>query len=195
MRIPELSSSERQEVAIAFEVLRNGGIILYPTDTIWGIGCNAESDFAVEKCFQLKKRKQEKSMIILVDSMEMLQKYTGSAPAGAIVSEMSSGRPVTFILDKGRFCAPALLAADGSIAIRITADPMCRALIHEIGRGLVSTSANVSGEFFSGNFDDISPEIINGVDYIFRSRRKMPGLKPSRIVKLKPDGAKEVLRE
>ena len=164
--------------------LRNSGTILYPTDTIWGIGCDAADELAVAKVYALKKRTEEKSMIILLANENDIEKYA-SAPSDEVRTAIrDAGRPVTVIYPGAKNLAKNLLGADGTIAIRIVQDEFCRAMIGSFGGAVVSTSANISGEPFAENYHSIAAEIKQGVDYIAQHRRddKSPSV-PSRILK------------
>ena len=159
------------EVEAALAVLRSGGIILYPTDTIWGIGCDATDEKAVQKIFELKKREDSKSMIVLVaDEREVLQFV--AAPDLAVFDFVEKqSRPTTVIFEGAIGFPDNLIATDGSIAIRIVQDEFCRHLIRRLRKPIVSTSANVSGTISPGNFIEISGEIKSGVDHIVRWRQ------------------------
>lgn len=159
------------EVEAALAVLRSGGIILYPTDTIWGIGCDATDEKAVQKIFELKKREDSKSMIVLVaDEREVLQFV--AAPDLAVFDFVEKqSRPTTVIFEGAIGFPDNLIAADGSIAIRIVQDEFCRHLIRRLRKPIVSTSANVSGTISPRNFIEISGEIKSGVDHVVRWRQ------------------------
>ncbi len=148
-----------KEIQQTAEQLKAGKTILYPTDTIWGIGCDATNSSAVKKIYEIKKRADNKSLIILLDDINKLNLYVVKVPdiAWQIV-EYAEG-PLTVIYPKGKNIAPELMGEDGSIAIRITKDVFCKKLIYKLGRPLVSTSANISGEDFKGSFSDVSEEI------------------------------------
>lgn len=154
------------EVEAALAVLRRGGTILYPTDTVWGIGCDATNEHAVQKIFAIKKRGDSKSMIILVaDEREVLQ-YTASPDLAVFDFIEQQTRPTTVIFDGAIGFPDTLVAADGSIAMRIVRDEFCRHLIKRLRKPIVSTSANISGEVAPKNFAQISDEIKNGVDHV-----------------------------
>ena len=176
--------------------LRNGGTILYPTDTIWGIGCDAADEQAVTKIYTLKKRTEEKSMIILLADENEIKNYA-AVPSEEIKSVLHfSGRPVTVIYPGAKNLAKNIISADGSIAIRIVQDEFCCSLINAFGGPVVSTSANISGEAFTGTYHTISAEIKQRVDYIAHHRRedKNPSA-PSRILKWTEDKGLIVIRE
>jgi L-threonylcarbamoyladenylate synthase len=153
------------------KTLRSGDIILYPTDTIWGIGCDATDSKAVRKIFQLKKRAEKKSMIVLVNDENMIRDYV-SNPSEKILDFISSAEKPTTAIFKNAINLPSnLINEDGSIAIRIVKDPFCVKLILQLQQPLVSTSANISGEKFPENFNEVSDAIKNGVEYIVQHRQ------------------------
>jgi L-threonylcarbamoyladenylate synthase len=145
------------EVKKAVEVLKKGGIILYPTDTIWGIGCDATRDDAVNKIYRIKQRKDEKSMLVLLDDAGKLTRYVGSVPEVAWNILEVNDKPLTIIYPEAQNLAESLIAEDGSIGIRITKDEFCCNLIRQLGRAVVSTSANISGKPWPENFNSIHP--------------------------------------
>jgi len=179
----------------SLKVLNAGDIILYPTDTIWGIGCDATNSTAVQKIFELKKRDEKKSMIILVTDENMINKYV-SNPSEKILTLISKAeKPITAIFKNAAHLPSNLVNEDGSIAIRIVKDEFCRQLIEQLKKPLVSTSANISGEKFPQNFNEISKEIKNGVDYIVQHRQNDFSKKaPSSIIKLNDQDEIEVIR-
>jgi len=184
-----------KEIRKAGEVLRSGGTILYPTDTIWGIGCDATCSEAVERIFQIKQRAESKSMLILVSDLEMLRKHVSHVPEQIIRFLQSTDKPTSIIYPDGCRLATRLLAEDGSVGIRLTADPFCHPLIQNSGFPLVSTSANISGDDPPKSFADISPEIRQKVDHIvtWRQDDRNPAT-PSSIFKLQRDGSLSVIR-
>jgi len=180
----------------ALKTLKSGGTILYPTDTIWGIGCDATSAKAVEKVYQIKQRMETKSLIILLDSVEKLSGYLEKVPEIIIdlLSEINS--PITVIYPNARNLAKNVIAADRSIGIRIVNEPFCRELIQNFGKPIVSTSANISGDPSPISFKNISPKIKKQVDYIVKTRQHEIGdFKASKIIKLVDDGTYIVLRK
>ncbi len=177
------------------KVLEEGGIILYPTDTIWGIGCDATNAAAVSKVYRLKQRLERKSMIILLDKSEMLEKYVANIPEIAWDLLKKIDTPLTIIYPEAKNLAENVVAEDGSIAIRIVKNEFCTKLIQEFGKPVVSTSANISGENPPLTFRQISPEIISGVDYVVdESIDELHELKPSRIIKLEQNGEFRIIR-
>ncbi|MDB5120235.1 MAG: threonylcarbamoyl-AMP synthase [Sphingobacteriales bacterium] len=186
----------KQEIDKAFEVLRNGGLILYPTDTIWGIGCDATNPEAVDKVYKLKGRTEEKSLIILLDTANKLPSYVRDVPDIAYDLIEFAENPLTIIYSGAKNLALNVINSDGSIAIRIVNHDFCQPLIQRFRKPIVSTSANISGEQSPINFDDISQDILNGVDLIVdfeqdnRSEKK-----PSTIMKLEVDGKFKFIRK
>lgn len=173
-----------EEITKALKTLREGGIILYPTDTVWGIGCDATNAEAVQKIFTLKRREDSKSMIVLVaDERDILQ-YTASPDLTVFDFIQEQQRPTTVIFEHALHLPDNLVAADGSIAIRIVRDEFCRHLIKRLRKPIVSTSANISGEPTAKTFSEISNDIKAGVDYIIKWRQddETPSL-PSQIIK------------
>lgn len=177
-------------------ILRNGGTILYPTDTIWGIGCDATNGEAVKKIYDLKKREETKSMIILVADASMVNRYVSNASQKLISLISSALKPTTVIFKNAIHLPEKLINGDGSIAIRIVKDEFCQQLLQQFKKPLVSTSANISGEKFPENFEDVAVEIKNGVDYMVQHRQNdFSKNAPSSIVKLNEDGDIEFIRK
>ena len=184
------------DIRNAVETMRRGGIILYPTDTVWGIGCDATNAEAVAKVYNIKHRDDSKALICLVDSESRLQRYVRDIPNVAWDIFELSVKPTTIVLDNAVNLAPNLIADDGSIAMRITKEPFSKELCYRYQKAIVSTSANISGEPAAQNFCDISQEIINSVDYVCWSRRQehKPHT-PSSIIKLTANGEVTVIRK
>ena len=204
---------EKEDLQEALRVLRAGGIILYPTDTVWGIGCDATNPEAVKRIYALKRREDSKSMLVLVHSDAILDYYAQVTETAEMLLETSTAedspslrgrdgegfetqKPLTIIYPYARNLAPNLIAEDGSIGIRITHEPFSNALCAQLKHPLVSTSANISGEPTAHFFREISPEIINGVDYVCRFRRddETPH-EPSTIIKVNADNTFIIIRE
>lgn len=185
---------EADDLREAVEVLKKGGIILYPTDTIWGIGCDASNSEAVKRIFALKERADAKAMLSLVGSEGQLQRTVNDIPEVAWELIDAAVKPLTIIYDHPVGLAPELLAPDGSAGIRITSEPFSRALCERLRRPVVSTSANKSGQPSPASFSDISPEIIDGVDYVVRFKRDQKGGSASNIIKLGEAGRVKVIR-
>ncbi len=179
----------KEEINKAFEILKSGGIILYPTDTLWGLGCDATNPEAVAKIFALKKRAESKSMIILLDTDNKLQSYVSEVPDIAYDLIEYTEKPLTIIYSGAKNLAPNLISDDGSIGIRIPKHTFCEQLIQRFRKPIVSTSANISGETSPTNFSEISQEIIEGVDYVVDFEQESKELKQaSTIMKLEADG-------
>lgn len=185
----------REDIDRAIEVMEKGGVIVYPTDTIWGIGCDATNPEAVKKVYALKNRDDSKALITLVDSEAKIEFYVRDVPEVAWQLVEAADKPLTVIYDGARNLAPNLIASDGSVAMRITSEPFSRELCRRFKKAVVSTSANVSGESSPRVFSDISEEILSGADYVCTSRRdeSAPHL-PSSIIKLGRDGEVKVIR-
>ena len=185
-----------EEIKKACEIVWQGGIILYPTDTIWGIGCDATNEKAVKRIYDIKKRSDSKSMLILLDSSAKLDYYVENFPDIALDLIELSNKPLTIIYSHARNLAPNLIAEDGSIGIRITKDEFSRKLCSRLKKPLVSTSANISGDKSPANFSEINNEIIRSVDYVVNYRRDDVGkAKPSGIIKLGEGGLVKIIRE
>jgi L-threonylcarbamoyladenylate synthase len=183
------------DIAASLTVLHSGGLILYPTDTVWGIGCDATNPEAVRKVFELKQRAETKSLIVLVTDQRDILKYTSQPDLRIFDFLKTVQQPTTVIYEGAIGLAPNLINADGTIAIRLVDDPFCRHLIRRFRRPLVSTSANRSGAPAPASFKDIAEEIKAGVDYIVHYRQNDSAPKqPSTIVKWNPDGTTTVIR-
>ena len=183
------------DIKAAVEVMRKGGVILYPTDTVWGIGCDATNAEAVARIYKIKRREESKAMICLVDSDNRIQRYVRDVPEVAWDVMTLATKPTTVILDGADGLAPNLIAEDGSIAIRITREEFSRELCYRMQRPIVSTSANISGEPAAQNYCDISEEIISAVDYVCKYRRnEHKPHQPSSIIRLRKDGEVTIIR-
>ena len=184
------------DIRNAVETMRRGGRILYPTDTVWGIGGDATNAEAVAKVYNIKHRDDSKALICLVDSESRLQRYVRDIPNVAWDIFELSVKPTTIVLDNAVNLAPNLIADDGSIAMRITKEPFSKELCYRYQKAIVSTSANISGEPAAQNFCDISEEIINAVDYVCWTRRQehKPHT-PSSIIKLTANGEVTIIRK
>lgn len=183
------------DIKNAIEVMKKGGVILYPTDTIWGLGCDATNPEAVKRVYEIKQRDDSKALICLVDSANRLQRYFRNVPDVAWDLIDCATTPVTLILDDANGVAPNLLAEDGSLGIRVTQEEFSRQLCYRFQKAIVSTSANVSGEPSPRYFAEISEEIKSKVDYIVNFRRgDKTASQPSHIVKLGKDGEVKVIR-
>lgn len=184
-----------EDIRAAIEVLRQGGTILYPTDTIWGIGCDATNPEAVKKVFEIKQREDSKALICLVDSPGRLQRYVRNVPDVAWDIIDLATKPTTVILNEAVNLAPNLLAEDGSVGLRVTNEVFSHTLCYRFQKALVSTSANISGQHAPQTFADIDPAIIAAVDYVCISRQRDTSRhEPSSIIKLTPNGQVTVIR-
>ena len=210
--------TREEDIRNAVETMKRGGVILYPTDTVWGIGCDATNPEAVKRVYDIKQRDDSKALICLVDSDARLQRYIRNVPAVAwqLIDSVTLGsgyfvtsgrnvtavpvpsvtRPTTLILDGAINLAENLIAEDGSIGIRITNEPFSKELCYRFQKAIVSTSANISGEPAAQNYCDIDPRIIEAVDYVCWSRRQehKPHT-PSSIIKLKANGEVTIIRK
>ena len=185
-----------EDIKRAIEVLREGGIILYPTDTIWGIGCDATNEEAVEKLYAIKQRDKSKSMLVLLDNPGRLQAYIQDVPDVAWDLIDLTDKPLTIIFNNAKNLAPNLINSDGSIGIRITTEDFSRNLCTRFRRPIVSTSANTAGQTAPLNFSDIDPEIIKQVDYVVKYRQEEAyNQTPSSIIKLGSSGEIEIIRK
>ncbi len=188
--------NQQEDIKNAIEVMKQGGVILYPTDTVWGIGCDATNAEAVAKVYKIKKRDDSKALICLVDSDARLQRYVRNVPNVAWDILDIATKPTTIILDGAINLAPNLIAEDGSIALRITKEPFSHELCYRFQKPLVSTSANISGEPPAANYNDISQELLDTVDYVcFSRRQEHKPHTPSSIIKLKEDGEVTIIRK
>lgn len=189
-----------EDIRNAVEVMKKGGVILYPTDTVWGIGCDATNAEAVKRVYEIKQRDDSKALICLVDSDARLQRYVRNVPdvAWQLIDSLKEGdvKPTTLILDGAVNLAENLIADDGSIGIRITQEPFSKELCYRFQKAIVSTSANISGEPAAQNYRDIDPRIIEAVDYVCWTRRQehQPH-QPSSIIRLRQDGQVEIIRK
>ena len=192
--------TREEDIKKAVEMMRKGGVILYPTDTVWGIGCDATNAEAVKRVYEIKQRDDSKALICLVDSDARMQRYFRNVPdvAWQLVDSLKEGdgKPTTLILDGAINLADNLIAEDGSVGIRITNEPFSKELCFRFQKAIVSTSANISGEPAAQNYCDIDPRIIEAVDYVCWSRRQehKPHT-PSSIIKLKENGEVEIIRK
>ena len=192
--------TREEDIRNAVETMRKGGVILYPTDTVWGIGCDATNVEAVKRVYEIKQRDDSKALICLVDSDARMQRYFRNVPdvAWQLIDSLSDAdaKPTTLILDGAINLAENLIADDGSVGIRITNEPFSKELCYRFQKAIVSTSANISGEPAAQNYCDIDPRIIEAVDYVCWSRRQehKPHT-PSSIIKLKENGEVTIIRK
>jgi len=197
----EKSMKQEDDIRNAVETMRKGGVILYPTDTVWGIGCDATNAEAVKRIYEIKQRDDSKALICLVDSDARMQRYFRNVPdvAWQLIDSLKGAedaKPTTLILDGAINLAENLIADDGSLGIRITNEPFSKELCFRFQKAIVSTSANISGEPAAQNYGDIDPRILEAVDYVCWSRRQehKPHT-PSSIIKLKENGEVTVIRK
>lgn len=191
-----MNTSFVEDIVKAVEVLRSGGIILYPTDTIWGIGCDATNPAAVNRIFEIKQRQDAKSMLVLMENPNSLNSYISEVPEIAWELIEVADTPLTIIYPGAKNLAANLLAKDGSIGIRITNEAFTQQLIQRFRKPVVSTSANISGQKSPQNFSDISDEIKKSVDFIVEFRQDDPSRStPSSIIKLGVSGQIEIIRK
>lgn len=183
------------ELKLTKENLDNKKVILYPTDTVWGIGCDATDENSVAKVFQIKNRVESKSLIILVDSLEMLGNYVENIPEAALKILEKTTKPTTIIYNNPKGLAKNVIAQDNTVAIRIVANEFCISLIKEFGKPIVSTSANISGEPTPKSFSEISPSILDSVDYIVNLQQNTVATKSSTILRINEQDEIEVIRE
>lgn len=188
--------TQKQDIKNAIEAMKKGGVILYPTDTVWGIGCDATNAEAVKRVYEIKQRDDSKALICLVDSDARLQRYVRNVPDVAWQLIDCVDKPTTLILDGAVNLAPNLIAEDGSIGIRITKEAFSQELCFRFQKAIVSTSANISGEPAAQNYRDIDPRILEKVDYVCWTRRQehQPH-QPSSIIKLSADGQVVIIRK
>ena len=191
-----MNEAMKEDIQKACEVMNKGGVILYPTDTIWGIGCDATNEEAVKRVYEIKKRADSKAMLVLVDNAVKVDFYVNQAPEVAFDLIELSTKPLTIIYDDAKNLAPNLIAEDGSIGIRVTSEEFSNQLCFRFRKAIVSTSANVSGEPSPATFAEISEEIKQSVDYIVQSRQnEKTSSKSSSIIKLGKGGQVKVIRE
>ena len=185
-----------EDIKAALDVLQKGGVILYPTDTIWGIGCDACNEDAVKKVYAIKNRIDSKSMLVLMENAALIERYVADVPDIAYDLIELTDKPLTIIFDGARSLAKNLVAEDGSVGIRITTEKFSSELIRRFKRPIVSTSANLSGNPSPACFDEIAPEIIEAVDYVVKYRQDdTQKAVPSGIVKLGLGGEIKIIRE
>lgn len=191
-----MSENFREEIKRACEVMQKGGIILYPTDTVWGIGCDATNPEAVKRVYEIKQRADSKAMLVLVDSPVKVDFYVKDVPAVAWDLIEFTTKPLTIIYDGARNLAENLIADDGSVGIRVTSEEFSKELCFRFRKAIVSTSANISGQPSAAIFSQISEEIKQAVDYVVGCRQDETGSpKPSSIIKLGKGGEVKVIRE
>ncbi len=184
-----------EEINKAISVLQNGGLILYPTDTVWGIGCDATNEEAVRKVYELKQREDSKALICLVANDVMLERHVKEVPEVAYDIMDLSTKPTTIVYDDPKGIAKNLIAEDNTLAIRVASDKLCQYLINKFKKPIVSTSANISGQSTPKQFSEIDNPILKGVDYIVNLQHEKIAHTPSAIIKLSADGIVKVIRK
>ncbi len=184
-----------EDINRAVAVLRRGGIIAYPTDTVWGLGCDAANAEAVSRLYELKRRSDAKAMISLVADVAMLEATVDDIPEAALQIVELAVSPVTIVYDHPYGLAPNLLASDGSAGVRVTSEAFSRGLCKALGRAVVSTSANFSGEPAARCFAEIDPELLAGVDYVAATGRESSGSKASSVIKVDSHSRVTILRQ
>ncbi|WP_452220334.1 L-threonylcarbamoyladenylate synthase [Lacinutrix salivirga] len=189
-----MNQKTSKEIEQAIATLKAGGLILYPTDTVWGIGCDANNSDAVKKVFALKKRADSKALICLVADDRMLKKYVKKIPEAALDIIDISETPTTIIYDEPQNLAPNLIAEDNTIAIRIPDNEFCFRLLRKFNGAIVSTSANISGEPTPKSFKEISDAVLKGVDYVVNLQDEKNNTKPSTVIKLSNSGIVKIIR-
>lgn len=186
---------QNNEIEKTLKVLEAGKTILYPTDTVWGIGCDATNEKAIQSIYELKQREESKTMIVLVSNIEMLKKHV-QVPNTALDHIENTDRPLTIIYQNPVGVANNLIASDHTLAIRVVNHEFCEKLITKFGKPIVSTSANISGEITPKSYSEISDEILLGVDYVvnLQSEKEKSNPNPSKIIKIDPKGLVTVIR-
>ncbi len=185
----------REEVEKTLTALKKGAVILYPTDTVWGIGCDATNPEAIDNIYKIKQREESKALICLVSDFKMLNQFVEEIPEVAYDILKYAQKPTTIIYDNPIRVAENLIASDNTLAIRVVRDEFCKQLIRKLKRPLVSTSANISGQPTPKSFKEIRPEILNSVDYVVNLQREKKSSKPSAIIKLTLDGKVDIIRK
>lgn len=184
------------DIKAASEVVKRGGVIVYPTDTVWGIGCDATRSDAVKKVFEIKRRADSKALIVMLGSIDSLYRYVDNVPEIALQLIETAVKPTTIIYDRGINLAPELMASDGSVAIRVTNEALSNKLCRLCRRPLVSTSANISGAPTPRCFAEISDDVLSMADYVIKSRRHEDRLaSPSTIIKISDDWSFKIIRK
>lgn len=184
-----------EEINNCIKELKEGNLILYPTDTVWGIGCDATNEEAVKKVYDLKKRADSKALICLVAHQAMLERHVKEVPEVAYDIMDFAQKPTTIVFDSPKGVAKNLIAEDNTLAIRVASDKFCQYLINKFGKPIVSTSANISGDPTPNHFKEISSEIIKGVDYVVSLNHDKTMIKPSSIIKLENNGMVKIIRK
>jgi L-threonylcarbamoyladenylate synthase len=185
-----------EDIQNALKTLKEGGVILYPTDTIWGLGCDATNDEAVEKIYRIKSRNDNKSFVVLVDSLAMLERYVKDIPKIACELIEASDTPLTIIYPNAKNLSPSIIAEDGTVGIRVCLDEFCNVLIRKFRKPIVSTSANISGEPYPSHFMEITEKILQVVDYAVEYKREdLQKHRVSPIIKIEINGEIKIIRK
>ncbi len=191
-----MTPNMEQGVKQAVEILKSGGIIVYPTDTVWGVGCDATNAEAVAKIYALKQSENKTAMIVLCNTLDMAARYISRPPMIAFEVMEVATKPLTAIMPGGVGVAPNLIPEEGTLAIRIPDHEFCQEVIRRLGKPLVSTSANISGEATPKRLDDICKEILEGVDYIVNPKLEgKPTKQPSSIIRFEMDNSFKIIRD
>lgn len=185
----------KDEIIKAAQVVKDGGVILYPTDTIWGLGCDPTNDTAINKLMQIKNRSASKSLVVLVHNESLLKRYAKEIPEVCYDLLDFADKPLTIVYPNAQHVSTAVSAEDNSIAIRLTKDEFCAQLITRLKAGIISTSANSSGEEAPNSFEEVSEEVKNSVDYVVNLPSRLGTSKPSQIIKIKQNSEVEIIRE
>ncbi|GLB49963.1 L-threonylcarbamoyladenylate synthase [Neptunitalea lumnitzerae] len=185
----------QEEIHNSLKTLKSGGTLLYPTDTVWGLGCDATNAEAVQKIYALKQREESKALICLVSDVVMLERIFREIPDAAYDIIDHTDKPTTIIYDKPSGIAKNLIGEDNSLAVRVVKDEFCRQLIRKLNRPIVSTSANISGSPTPKSFKEINNEILSGVDYVVNLHREKICSQPSTIIKLSGSGLVKIIRK
>lgn len=185
----------QNEIKEIVELLSNGGSIIYPTDTVWGLGCDATNEKAVEKIYRLKSRNENSPLLILLHDANQLFDYVEDVPDIAFDLIELSEKPLTIVFEKGKRVAKNVLSKDGSLAIRICSDDSCRSLLKQFRKALVSTSVNISGQAFANSIEEMDPNIVSNVDAIYRPDYIIKNTSPSQIIRINNDGSFTIIRK
>lgn len=187
---------DEREVLRLVHSMQEGGVILYPTETVWGLGCDALQAEAVDRIYELKNRPKDKRVLLLLDSLAHLREYVERVPPKASGLIEYHERPLTIVYDNPQNLPDYLLSEDGSIAIRVTRDPFCKALVKALNRPLISTSANLSGEEPARSYQELNPALLEGVDAVaYHRREEQSNEPPSQIVRINEKGDLEFIRK
>lgn len=185
----------KEEVDKAVQIIKDGGIILYPTDTVWGLGCDPSNDEAIKRISSLKKRNDSKQFIVIVPDENMLHKYVKEVPDICYDLIDMADQPITIVYPNGKNISNLILGDDGSVGVRIVSEPFCKLLMQKLRSGLISTSANFTGEKYPMSFDEVDQEIIHNVDYVVNYGREKKSISPSQIIKINSDSSFKIIRK